>query len=170
MTVVACETPGESGLDRRAVETADFKDAYRAPLRRDLGMVELFAAVFGHHPWGVKLLLITRNCAAGLCGLEVPSVAEILRPRIAGPYVVGDKIGPWPIFAITDRELIAGRDNGHMDFRLSILKSADGASVTVSTICNVHNLFGRLYLAAITPFHRAGVRALMARALASERL
>jgi len=88
---------------------------------------------------------------------------------MVGPYKVGDKIGPWPIFAITDRELIAGRDNGRMDFRLSILKSADGARVAVSIICNVHNLFGRLYLGAITPFHRAGVCALMTRALASER-
>ena len=64
-------------------------------------------------------------------------------------------------------ELVAGRDNKHMDFRLSIRKVRDdsGLSVVVSTLCIVHNAFGRFYLAAVISFHTFGLRNLMARAV-----
>ena len=170
---MTCEPPAASGLDQRRVETADFKDAYRAPLTQpDQGMVEVFAAVFGHSPLVVKLVLIARNAVARFCGLEVPTVAQIMRPVIRGPYSVGDRIGPWPIFAINDSEIIAGRDNRHMDFRLSVLKQGEegAASITVSTICNAHNLAGTLYLFCIVPFHRVGVQRLIANAVVAKRL
>ena len=85
---------------------------------------------------------------------------------------MGDKIGPWPIFFIADNEIVAGRNNKHLDFRVSVLKAADGdaTSVVVSTICSVHNLFGKIYLFFIVPFHRAGVRSLLANAVAAKRL
>jgi hypothetical protein len=87
-------------------------------------------------------------------------------------YSVGDKIGPWPIFFIGGNEIVAGRNNRHMDFRLSVLKAADGetTSVVVSTICTVHNLFGKIYLFVIVPFHRSGVRSLMRNAVTAKRL
>ena len=95
-----------------------------------------------------------------------------MRPEVRSAYRVGDKIGPWPVFFIGDDEIIAGRDNKHMDFRLSVLKAAeaDAAHVVVSTVCSVHNLFGRIYLFAIVPFHRAGVKGLLARAVRAGRL
>src|ERR1700682_1208306 len=120
----------------------------------------------------MKLLLIARNAAARLAGLEVPTVGEIMQPTVRGEYRVGEKIGPWPIFFIGDNEIIAGRNNKHMDFRLSVLKAMDGnaMSVVVSTICTVHNVFGKIYLFFIVPFHRHGVRTLMSNAVAENRL
>ena len=66
----------------------------------------------------------------------------------------------------------AGRDNKHMDFRLSVLKTRDDGktSVVVSTVCTVHNVFGRIYLFLIVPFHRSGVQSLMSNAVAANRL
>jgi hypothetical protein len=46
----------------------------------------------------------------------------------------------------------------------------DKTSVVVSTICTVHNLAGKFYLFFVVPFHRYGVRKLMANALAARRL
>ena len=37
----------------------------------------------------------------------------------------------------------------------------------VSTLCMVHNRFGQYYLSSITPFHKFGLRKLMANALAA---
>ena len=87
-------------------------------------------------------------------------------------YVVGEKIGVWPIFSLSEDEVVAGRDNKHLDFRVSVLKlpEGDGSSVVVSTVCTIHNLFGKLYLFFVVPFHRYGVRKLMANALAARRL
>jgi Protein of unknown function (DUF2867) len=86
--------------------------------------------------------------------------------------IVGKKIGPWPIFFLGPDELVAGRDNKHMDFRLSIMKVRDGSgpSVVVSTLCMVHNRFGRYYLSSITPLHKFGLRKLITSALAAGRL
>jgi len=173
MRVVECGVPDDSALSRAVIQAADFRDSYRAPLlRRELAIVEIFFALFGHAPAYMKLLLIARKAVASLAGLEAPTVAEIMNPDVKCTYTVGDKIGPWPIFAITDREIVAGRDNKHMDFRLSVLKQAEGdpASVTVSTICTVHNVYGRAYLFCIVPFHRFGVKDLIARAVAEGRL
>ena len=85
---------------------------------------------------------------------------------------MGEKIGGWPIFALSDRELIAGRDNTHLDFRLSILRVSEGDAerVVVSTVCVVHNVFGKVYLFVITPFHQRGICWLMRAAIHAGRL
>jgi hypothetical protein len=173
MSVVECDVPSTSVLSRELIGNAWFHDSWRTALTRpDLGIVDLFFAVFGHTPRWMKLLLITRNAAARLIGLEAPTVDEIMRPEVRQSYRVGDKIGPWPIFFIADDEIVAGRDNKHLDFRLSVLKAREGeaASVVVSTVCTVHNVYGKIYLFFIIPFHRAGVRSLLSRALAAKRL
>jgi hypothetical protein len=173
MHVVECDVPSTSALSRDLIDNCDFHDSWRVPLARpELGIVELFFALFGHAPIWMKLLLIVRNAAARLVGLEAPTVAEIMQPRIRKAYSVGEKIGPWPIFFIGRNEIVAGRNNKHMDFRLSVLKAVDGEtpSVVVSTICTVHNRFGKIYLSVIVPFHRSGVRSLMRNAVVAKRL
>jgi hypothetical protein len=116
--------------------------------------------------------LVARNAAAGLGGLHAPKASEILRFKLKDSYSVGEKIGPWPIFFLGLDELVAGRDNKHMDFRVSVMKVRDagGPGVVLSTVCSVHNRFGRYYLSSVIPFHKFGVRKLMANAVAARRL
>src|SRR5260221_8311361 len=173
MHVVECDVPTSSGLNRDLIRSAYFHDSYRVPLARPgLSIVEIFFALFGHTPRWMKALLIVRNAVARWCGLEAPTVAEMLKPAVRENYNVGDKIGPWPIFFISDNEIVAGRNNEHLDFRLSVLRvtDRDAESVVVSTICSVHNLAGKIYLFFIVPFHRTGVRSLMSNAVAAKRL
>jgi hypothetical protein len=173
MRVIECDVPSTSALSRDLIDNCYSHDSWRAPpAHPELGIAEVFFALFGHTPVWMKLLLIVRNAAARLVGLEAPTVAEIMEPRIREAYSVGEKIGPWPIFFIGGNEIVAGRDNKHMDFRLSVLKATDGetTSVVVSTICTVHNLFGKIYLFFIVPFHRNGVQSLMSNAVVAKRL
>jgi hypothetical protein len=173
MNVIECDVPSGSMLSRELIEHAYFHDSYRAPLsRRELGIVDVFFGIFAHHPLWMKLLLIVRNKVASLAGLDAPTASEILHVAIKDRYVVGEKIGVWPILSLSEDEVVTGRNNRHLDFRLSVLKVPDGdkASVVVSTICTVHNLTGKLYLFFVVPFHRYGVRKLMANALAARRL
>ena len=120
----------------------------------------------------MNLMLIACNKVAALAGLEVPTTAEITNMEKRGCYLVGEKIGPWPIFFLDSDELVAGRDNKHMDFRLSIMKMHDGirSNIVVSTLCMIHNKFGQYYLSSIIPFHKFGLRRLIASALAAQRL
>ena len=173
MHVVECDFPSNSALDLDTVRGAYFHDSYRAVLARpELGIIDIFFALFGHAPLWMKLLLIVRNAVAKLFGLEAPSVEEIMRPAVSSEYRVGDKIGPWPIYFIAGNELVVGRNNKHLDFRLSVLKAkvGDATNVVVTTVCSVHNVFGKVYLFFIVPFHRIGVRALMSKAVAARLL
>jgi hypothetical protein len=173
MNVVECDVPSGSRLSHELIGRAYFRDSYQVPLnRRELGIIDIFFGIFAHHPLWMKLLLIVRNMVASLIGMDAPTASEILHVEIKDRYVVGEKIGVWPIFLLSDDEVIAGRNNKHMDFRLSVLKvpDSDGASVVVSTVCTVHNQCGKLYLFFVIPFHRYGVRKLMANALAARRL
>lgn len=139
MNVVECDAPSGSTMGRDLVEHAHFHDSYRAPLSRgELGVGDVFIAIFAHYPQWVKVLLIVRNKLASLAGLDAPTASEILHVAIKDRYAVGDKIGVWPIFSLGENEIVAGRNNKHLDFRLSVLKLPDGdrTSVCVTTICN----------------------------------
>jgi hypothetical protein len=171
-SIIECEFPKRSVLDPLWVEAAYFQDSYRAPLHSArAGVVDIFLAIFAHHPRWMKFILVVRHRIAALFGLEVPRTSEVMNVAIKDSYRIGDRISVWPIYALTAQELVAGRDNKHLDFRLSILKDADGGnSVVVSTICVVHNWFGKAYLACILPFHKFGVRLLLARAVSAGRI
>src|SRR5207245_11213253 len=164
LLVLECDLPSGSALRGDAIRNGCFHDSFRARLARpELGIVDIFFALFGYAPLWMKVLLIVRNAAAKVFGLEAPTVGEIMKPTVRREYCVGEKIGPWPIFFIADNEIVAGRNNKHLDFRLSVLKAMEGdtASVVVSTICTVHNVYGKIYLLLIVPFHRHGVRSLI---------
>ena len=165
--------PTGSLLDATKVKTAYFSDCYVVPLK-DVAtpMPAIFFGIFGHNPPWVKAILLARNRAAAFFGLRVPDAALILRPLQKAHYDVGETIGPWPIFEYQEDELIVGRDNSHLDFRLSVMKTQSGNChfVTVSTICNVHNIYGKLYLGLIAPFHKWGVKQLLATAVRSQRI
>lgn len=173
MSPTECSIPTASALQPALVGAAYFCDAYRAPLSVPPGsVVDIFFSIFGHHPQWIKTTLLLRNRIAKWCGLSVAADSDIIRPPPLADYQVGDTIGPWPIFSITDDELIAGRDNRHLDFRLSILRELQGLrpTVVVSTICITHNAFGKAYLFCIIPFHRWGVKYIMTNALRAGRL
>lgn len=173
MPRAAHDLPRSSVIDRQWADAAWFKDCHRAKLRRpEASVIDIFEAVFGHHPGWMKRALVIRNALAARTGLAVPPEAAVSRFTRRAEYRVGDDIGPWPIFALTENELVAGRDNAHLDFRLSILKYETGAGteVAVSTLCQVRNAAGKLYLLAVIPFHRRGVPWLIRRAITARRL
>jgi hypothetical protein len=85
MHVIKCDVPSTSALSRDLIDNSSFRDSWRAPLARpELGIVDIFFALFGHTPLWMKSLLIVRNAAARLVGLEAPTVAEIMKPRMRG--------------------------------------------------------------------------------------
>ncbi|GIT92872.1 hypothetical protein JANAI62_33300 [Jannaschia pagri] len=72
-----------------------------------------------------------------------------------------DKVGPFPVEYDDEAELVAGFDDKHLNFRVSVM--SQGGQVSLATWVDPHNLGGRLYLAAIMPFHIAIARNALAR-------
>lgn len=69
---------------------------------------------------------------------------------------------PFPVRATAENEILLGEDAGHLDFRASLL--VDGDTVALTTVVRIHNLRGRLYWAAVRPFHPLAARLMLARA------
>ncbi|MFZ6676401.1 DUF2867 domain-containing protein [Undibacterium sp. Tian12W] len=168
-----CGHPEQSVLMPELVHAAYYRDSYRVEFgRSELTVSDAFHAVFMHRPTWMKLIMLSRNYLASLFGIAVPDKAEIMHPRMRSDYKVGEKIGAWPIFYLSSEELVAGRDNSHLDFRLSIVRVEEEQTVAIviSTACLTHNWFGRVYIRLIRPFHRWGLKYLIRQAMLAGRL
>lgn len=94
-----------------------------------------------------------------------------LRGLITSPFGLSqdgpeaaDKLGPFPVDQETEHEIIAGFDDKHLNFRVSVM-CKDG-QLSLATWVHTHNFGGRLYLATILPFHILIARNGVARAAA----
>lgn len=72
-----------------------------------------------------------------------------------------DKLGPFPVELETGSELIAGFNDRHLNFRVSVF--SQNGQVSLATWVHPHNIGGRLYLKAILPFHILIARNALAR-------
>jgi hypothetical protein len=148
-------------------------DSYEAPLRRgDLAMHEIYLALFAHHPRWAKWLLILRGWIVAPFGLKATIAADLDAIEIKPAYAVGEKIARFTLYGQSDGEIVTGGNDRHLDFRVSVRKVSElGASrVVLSTVVSPHNFFGKAYLYSILPFHRLGVRTILANAVKSGRL
>jgi hypothetical protein len=135
-------------------------------------MHELYLALFAHHPRWARWLLVLRGLLVAPFGLRRTRMADLDRVEIKPAYAVGDKIARFTLFAESDDEIVTGADDRHLDFRVSVRRWSDrGTSrIALSTVVQPHNAFGRAYLRVILPFHRFGVRTILANAVAAGRI
>ena len=155
------------------LRTFYYWDSYEAPLARgDLAMHKLYLSLFAHHPRWIRRLLILRGRIVRPFGLRATTAADFDSIENRPAYAVGDKIARFTLFAQSGSEIVTGGDDKQLDFRVSVQKlGVPGAiRVALSTVVSPHNALGRAYLGAILPFIRAGVRALLANALAAGRI
>lgn len=170
MTV--CDFPADSRLSSQ-LDKAYYHDSYEALLRRsDLKIHEVYVAILGHLPWWARTLIIVRNNIVSPFGLHAEPAAGVWQPSLKDSYLPGDKIVRFNLYAQDENEIIAGLDDKHLDFRVSVMKVREHETqkVVVSTIIFVHNNFGRAYLWFILPFHKRGLRHLLAQAVAHHRI
>ena len=81
MVVTRCDFPTDTAIDRELVQHAFFTDSYRVPLRCvNASVVDIFFAVFGHHPAWLKVVLLARHRFGALIGLRAARTFQILDP------------------------------------------------------------------------------------------
>ncbi|MBC7280844.1 DUF2867 domain-containing protein [Hoeflea sp.] len=76
------------------------------------------------------------------------------------------RVGMVPIVAQSKRELVLGFDDRHLDFRIVVQTEPcgdDQTSVRLMALVKRHNQLGRVYLAAIMPFHKLIVSSTLSR-------
>ncbi len=136
-----------------------FADAWSAPCAAAPDARQAALAIFNTTPAWVGALMALRNTLVRPFKLKT----DLRRlPAARG------RIGMFPVLEETPQEMLMGLDDRHLDFRLSVSvrpAAAGVRSLTITTVVHTHNRLGRLYLAAILPFHRLIARRLLVRAV-----
>lgn len=143
---------------------AGWADSYSVRLdRTDLVPMEVASELMGRAPRWVGALLKIRNVIVGFFGLKS---AEL---ELTGH----DRIGGFPVLTHDDRHVLLGFDDKHLDFRIIVSVEPEGIThqhVSLTTLVQRHNLFGRIYILFVTPFHRLIVKTFLKRFAASKGL
>jgi hypothetical protein len=112
----------------------DFADAYQIASPPGVDAPEAVRRAFASPPCWAATLMDLRDRIMGLVGLKpAPSTG-------------------FPVISETSGQVVMGFDDRHLDFRIVVTVLDETATLT--TIVRRHNMFGRIYLAAILPFHR----------------
>jgi hypothetical protein len=147
---MAVPIPADSALHLPRV---DYADAYAVtlPPGSSTDPDEWVDRLFSHPPMALRVLLGARDRLVGTAGL-----------KRAG----GRQAGPFPELARSENEVVLGMDDLHLDFRVGVhvAEIADGVRLTVGTVVQFHNAFGRLYFLPVRPAHKVIVRSMLNRA------
>lgn len=143
--VFYCPLPATSALHQMHAPD-DFLDCYRVASNM---APRPAAEIITNFPDWVRPLLALRGLITSPFGLKQSDNNDV------------DSVGPFPVVSDTDHELIAGFDDKHLNFRVSVLQQ-DG-HVHLATWVHVNNLGGRIYLTSIMPFHIAIARNALSR-------
>lgn len=149
-SVSSVPLPPQSALHAR-FGPGDFLDCYS--VASDLGPRDAAMIITAFPGWARGLVTI-RSVLTKPFGLinEAPQNA--------------DTVGIFPVESEAEHELIAGFNDRHLDFRVSVM-ALDGR-VSLATWVHPHNIGGRVYLATIMPFHIAICRNALMRVAASD--
>lgn len=119
----------------------------------------LACLALGDPPGWFRALMALRDGIMLLFGVETSAGLRARQKDI--PH-----IDFFPVLGISESEIELGADDRHLDFRawFSVEETREGLLFRATTVVRVRNLLGRLYLAAVRPFHVIIVRASLNRA------
>jgi len=112
-----------------------FADAFKVPAPYGVDAIAATRLAFARGPLWIRALMKLRNGLGRLVRLK-PAPAR-----------------GFPVLLETPGEVVMGFDDRHLDFRVVV--AVAGGFAVLSTLVRCHNAWGRAYLAAILPFHRA---------------
>jgi hypothetical protein len=151
-TIVTSRSGAPAVVGDVPLPDADFTDAYFVHVAEPLDALQAAQRMVGRRPRWVNGLLMLRNLAVTPFGLKSRAPTE------------GERIGLFPVVSASPERVVMGFDDVHLDFRLvvDVAPEGSGQKVTATTLVRTRNRLGRLYLAAVKPFHRAIVPAMLA--------
>jgi hypothetical protein len=151
-----------SGIPLLVQETGRYpwQDRHSVPLppgAPEADAASLLRAFSAAMPLWARALMFLRDRLVSPLGLKTAQAAS----SSVEPFHVGQQLGVFRVLHLGERDAVLGENDRHLDFRL-VLQYRAGC-LQVSTLVRTHNLLGRTYLAAVTPFHHLIVAASMRR-------
>ncbi|MGO4318974.1 DUF2867 domain-containing protein [Agrobacterium tumefaciens] len=131
---------------------ADWRDCFEGEMvTAASSSLDVSRLLLDHPPAWISGLMALRNRLVSLFGLRTVELAA------------GTSAGGFPVLSSTADRTVLGFDDNHLDFRIvvDVEQELGRQIVKVTTIVRRKNLFGRLYLFVVGPFHRRIVPATM---------
>ncbi|MFK8033269.1 MAG: DUF2867 domain-containing protein [Hyphomicrobiales bacterium] len=146
-----------------ALPNADWADAFELELPNGERSARTIASnTLGSSPKWLELLLSVRNAVVKPFGLKMG------KETASQP---ANSIGFFPVLEENDERIVVGLDDKHLDFRIIVELFAKDSTTTVlmTTVIRRHNLFGKIYLAVVSPFHKLIVPRVLSQAISAKR-
>lgn len=147
-------------LPSTVLPKADWADSYEIETQRKFSDMKAAAlCIVGEMPRWSKPLLWLRNVIVAPFGLK-PGDHRIVKADV-------DHVDFFPVLSEAAEQIVLGLDDRHLNFRILLERHvAQGRErYRLTTLVERHNLFGRVYLFLITPFHKWIVRSVLTNAL-----
>ncbi len=158
--VTKTRLPNGSTLKKSEFEY-DYIDSYETTINTNkklttTDIAKAFHKSSANRPKWIRRLMKIRNAITSLFGLKD---TQIDNTAINNQTVeIGEKLGMFEIFDKLDNELILGKNDKHLNFRISVMTDYNQVSnetkLTLSTVVKYNNFFGKLYLIPVKPFHK----------------
>ena len=158
--ILKSDIPSDSSLHNH-IDNIDFEDCFSFDISNNsMWINDLYVAIFSSAPKWVEALMRFRNRIVRVFGLKTE-----MKETPNSDFKVGDKVGIFSIYEILNNEIIAGEDDKHLNFRVSIHREIkEKTTVSVSTAVLYNNNFGKVYMTIVKPFHKLVVKSLMKKA------
>jgi len=140
----------------------DYMDSYQSTFLDQADKADIIKIIklfFTCAPKWSNALLAMRHKIVKLVGLKTDNETERQKQLENFKCEKGDRVGLFKVFDKTENEVIMGEDDKHLNFRVSfLLDKIDGSTltkkITITTVVQFNNFFGRLYFLVICPFHK----------------
>ena len=153
--------PEKSNLKRDI--TYDYIDSFRGEFfdkNGNISPTEIGRSFFVSGPKWVDKLFSFRNKLVRLFGLKTSGKIED-RQKLPDNFKCeqGDQIGLFKVYSKTEKEVVLGEDDKHLNFRVSLFIDQQTGNqmnkkLIISTTVKFNNWFGRLYFLPVKPFHK----------------
>ena len=164
MKPCVANVPAHSVIQSRLAD-ASFFDAYAIQnLQPGRNILAVWLDTVQKTPWWVNHLMKLRNVIVAPLGLKHDGeLSSFDALKKAHEYRVGDRVGIFTIYEMSDDEVLMGETDKHLDVCLSLCKVDQGARLVLSTVVHEKNFLGNLYMFFIKPMHRVIAPAVMSK-------
>lgn len=121
--------------------------------------IEVFLQIATQTPAWVEFLMSMRNWIVSKLGLKnLGGLQNVSREKLGTEYLVGERVGIFTLVSLTEHEVVLEDCDKHLNVRVSVLVEPEPEEATaivhVNTVVHVNNVFGKIYMFFVTPFHK----------------
>lgn len=165
MSIIYSQLPIDSNL-ANFIQPNDFVDCvYGAKNPPRLSASKATYVTMAHMPAWIRYLMKLRNLIVGPLGLKTGK-GQSFDQAAPQNFEAGGRMGVFKVQSVCENEIILGDDDKHLNFRVAIIIRSDG--YYLATWVRTHNIWGKIYLKTIMPFHRLITQASMKRLLLAD--